>query len=59
MLLPKEFQFKTREVLIRKEGEEVILSSRRADWADYLAHAPIASPGFMEDVEDLPVQERG
>jgi antitoxin VapB len=56
--LPKEFQFKTQEVFIRKEGEEVILSPRPADWSDYLAHAPVASPDFMENVEDLPVQER-
>jgi len=42
----------------RKEGEDVILSPRPADWSDYLAHAPVASPGFMEDVEELPVQER-
>jgi antitoxin VapB len=56
--LPKDFQFRTREVFIRKEGEEVILSPRPADWSDYLASAPVASPGFMEDVEDLPVQER-
>jgi antitoxin VapB len=56
--LPKEFQFRTREVFIRKEGEEVILSPRPADWSDYLAHAPVASPDFMENVEDLPVQER-
>jgi len=56
--LPKEFQFQTREVFIRKQGEEVILSPRPADWSEYLAHAPVASPGFMEEVEDLPVQER-
>jgi antitoxin VapB len=56
--LPKEFQFPTREVFIRKEGEEVILSPRPADWSDYLAHAPVASPDFMENVEGLPVQER-
>jgi antitoxin VapB len=57
--LPKEFQFKVREVFIRKEGEEVILSPRPIDWSDYLAGGPVASPHFMEDVEDLPVQERG
>ena len=56
--LPKEFQFNTREVFIRKEGEEVILSPRPEDWGDYLDHGPVASPGFMEGVEDLPVQER-
>jgi antitoxin VapB len=56
--LPKEFQFDTKEVFIRKEGEEVILSPRPADWSDYLAEGPVASAQFMENVEDLPVQER-
>lgn len=56
--LPKEFQFKTHEVFIRKEGSEVVLSPRPADWSSYLAEAPVASSGFMEDIEDLPVQER-
>jgi len=56
--LPKDFQFRTQEVFIRKEGSEVILSSRPFDWASYLAEGPAASPGFMEGAEDLPVQER-
>jgi antitoxin VapB len=56
--LPKEFQFSTREVFIRKEGEDVILSPRPKDWSDYLASSPGASEDFMEGVEDLPVQER-
>ena len=56
--LPKEFRFTTTEVFIRKEGEEVILSPRPTDWGTYLADGPQASPGFMEGVEDLPVQER-
>jgi antitoxin VapB len=56
--LPKEFQFSTQEVFIRKEGSEVVLSPRPFDWTSYLAEAPVASANFMEDVEDLPVQER-
>ena len=56
--LPKEFQFNTREVFIRKEGDEVILSPRPNDWSSYLASGPVASDEFMQDVEDLPVQER-
>lgn len=56
--LPKEFQFETGEVYIRKEGDEVVLSPRPADWADYLKNGPVASADFMSDVEDLPVQER-
>ena len=56
--LPKEFQFSTDEVFIRKEGDEVILSPRPRDWKAYLASAPVASDAFMSDVDDLPVQER-
>lgn len=56
--LPKEFQFDTQEVFIRREGHEVILSPRPLDWDDYLDNGPVASPEFMEGVEDLPVQER-
>ena len=56
--LPKEFQFNTQEVFIRKQGDEVVLSPRPADWSDYLASGPVASEDFMEGIEDLPVQER-
>ena len=56
--LPKDFQFNTQEVFIRKEGSDVVLSPRPSDWSSYLEEAPVASTTFMEDVEDLPVQER-
>ncbi len=56
--LPKEFQFNTDEVFIRKEGEDVILSPRPTDWGAYLETGPVASDAFMENVGDLPVQER-
>jgi len=56
--LPKEFQFNTQEVFIRKEGSDLVLSPRPADWSSYLAEAPVASVAFMEGIEDLPVQER-
>ncbi len=56
--LPKEFQFDTEEVFIRKEGEDVILSPRPTDWASYLENGPVASEEYMTNVEDLPVQER-
>jgi antitoxin VapB len=56
--LPKEFQFSTREVFIRREGSEIILSPRPEDWSSYLTQGPVASETFMEEIEDLPVQER-
>ena len=55
---PKEFQFKTRDVFIRKEGGKVVLSPRPFDWTSYLAEGPVASANFMEDVQDLPLEER-
>jgi antitoxin VapB len=56
--LPKEYQFSTDEVFIRKEGDDVILSPKPRNWREYLASAPVASDGFMSEVDDLPVQER-
>jgi antitoxin VapB len=56
--LPKDFQFNTPEVFIRREGSDVVLSARPSDWSAYLSDAPVASPSFMEGIEDLPVQER-
>jgi antitoxin VapB len=56
--LPKQYQFTTAEVFIRKEGDNVILSPRPRDWRSYFESAPVASDAFMAGVEDLPVQER-
>ena len=56
--LPKEYQFNTDEVFIRREGDDIILSPRPQDWGPYLESAPVASDAFMNDVDDLPVQER-
>jgi hypothetical protein len=38
--------------------EDVILSPRPADWGPYLDTGPVASDVFMQNVGDLPVQER-
>ncbi len=56
--LPKEFRFNTTEVFIRKDGSEVVLSPRPIDWSSYLTEGPVASANFMQEVEELPVQER-
>ena len=56
--LPKEFQFNTSEVFIRKNGDDVILSVRPTDWSAYLSSGPVASEEFMDGIEDLPIQER-
>jgi antitoxin VapB len=56
--LPKDFHFATDEVLIRRVGDDVILSPKPRDWRSYLETTPAASDAFMADVEELPVQER-
>jgi antitoxin VapB len=54
--IPREFQFSTSEVYIRKEGEDLILSPRPKDWSALFA-GPHASPDFMEGYEDLPAED--
>ncbi len=56
--IPKEFQFSTKQVYIRKEGDEVILSPRPKDWSAFLDPRNAASEDFMRNVEKLPLQER-
>ena len=56
--LPRENQFSTDEVFIRRQGQDVILSPRPRAWRPYLESAPVAAEAFMNDVEKLPVPER-
>jgi antitoxin VapB len=59
--LPKEFQFKAKEVYIRKVGDEIILSPRPGSMAEYFANRIPVSDEFVkiiEDLEDLPLEER-
>ena len=46
--LPKEYQFSTDEVFIRKEGEDVILSPRPRDWRLSIAVVNPQSPPSEE-----------
>lgn len=56
--LPKDFQFNTSEVFIRRQGNDVILSARPTDWSANLVSGPVASTEFMNGIGDLPAQER-
>lgn len=55
--LPKDFQFSTAEVFIRREGESIVLSPRLKYGSEYLESGSIASPEFMEGYEDLPAED--
>jgi antitoxin VapB len=58
--IPLEYRFPEgmKEVFIRKDGEDIILSPRPSDWSAFLRSAVRATDDFMVDMEDLPVQER-
>lgn len=58
--IPLEFRFPEgmKEVFIRKEGDNVILSPRPKDWSEFIASDVRASDDFMEGIEDLPLQVR-
>lgn len=56
--LPKDFQFDTDEVFIRRDGENVILSPKPSSWKEYLNHGTVAPDDFMTAVNNLTVQER-
>lgn len=58
--IPLEFRFPEgmKDVYIRKDGDDVVLSPRPTDWLSFLESDVRATDDFMEGVEDLPVQER-
>ncbi len=57
--LPKEFRFDCGEVIIRKKGDDVILSPRRVSWDAFFHHTPLPSDDFMSTRENnLPPQVR-
>jgi virulence-associated protein VagC len=41
-----------------KQGDEGRIPERPKDWSAFLAAHAVASEEFMENVEDLPVEER-
>jgi antitoxin VapB len=56
--LPKEFRFEDDEVLIRKKGNDVILSPLPRSWDAFFKETPLPSEDFMSTREDLPHQVR-
>jgi virulence-associated protein VagC len=55
--LPKGFGFEAGEVFVRRNGDEVVLSTRRKDWDGFLESELTASSGFMAWVEDLQIED--
>ena len=56
--LPKEFRFKGKEVFIRKEGSNIILSEKPDSWEDFFLSGNKPTTDFMHDREELDLEER-
>ncbi|NOX35284.1 MAG: antitoxin [Deltaproteobacteria bacterium] len=56
--LPKEFRFEGTEVYISKVGQKVILSAKPGSWKDFFFSNSRPTPDFMEEREQLDLEER-
>ena len=56
--LPREFEMKASEVIIRKQGTSLILTPKPQTWQDYFTSAQCLSEDFPEDISDLPLETR-
>jgi antitoxin VapB len=56
--LPKEFRFGSDRVYIKKLGNAVVLLPYQTPWETLLDSLSMFSPDFMNDREQLPLQNR-
>ena len=56
--LPKEFRFKGKEVFIRREGSNIILSEKPDSWDKFFLSGNKPTPDFMQDRDELELEER-
>jgi antitoxin VapB len=54
--LPKEFRFEGDEVYIRKQGDEVILSPRKAGWQQFWESLEMFSSDIFKDGRQQPTE---
>ena len=58
--IPLAFRFpdNIKTVYVRKMGDDLVLSPRPDNWADFLGLGPQVSEDFMTTSEDQAIQER-
>ena len=56
--LPKGFEINADEVLIRREGDTIILTPKPRSWNEYFRRAKRMDDAFPDRIEDLPPQAR-
>lgn len=60
MTIPLAFRFpdNIKTVYVRKIGDDLVLSPRPDNWADFLGLGPQVSEDFMTTTDDQAIQER-
>ena len=56
--LPRKFEMKGSGVIMRKQGESLILTPKPETWQDYFDSAQRLGEDFPEDISDLPFEAR-
>ncbi len=56
--LPKAFRFDTSEVYIRKVGDEVVISAKKASWEDFFNRKSTFGDDFLAERDNDVPQER-
>ncbi len=57
--IPREFQLEGGVVYLRRQGEDLLLSTRPTDWAGFVEADAAASDWFLREVADRPEKEMG
>ena len=59
--LPQDLRFpnSVKEVSIRKQGDGLLISPVKPDWASFFALRAVVPDDFMADRDDSPPQSRG
>ncbi len=56
--LPKEYEINASEVIIRKQGSDIVLTPKPSTWDDYFASSHRLLDDFPNDIDDLNFETR-
>ncbi len=56
--LPRDLEIDADEVLIRREGDSIILTPKPRSWDDYFARGRPLAEDFPDAIDDSPPQAR-
>lgn len=56
--LPRDLEIDADEVLIRRDGDSIVLTPKPRSWDDYFARGQRLTPDFPDAIDDAPSQAR-